>query len=232
MKQINKIGILGGMAPSASNYMYDMLIKLSIQYFGAVNNDDFPEIILYSIPVPDFISNSKDKETALTMLKDRVRDLNKLNISCLSIACNTAHILLDELQEVSKAPFISVIDQVIETVKKDKFKKVGIIGSPSILKSKLYQNALKNLNIESIMPNIKQQQIMDKIIRNVIKGKYEAQDKVELSKIADNLVEKGAEGIILGCTELPLIFPTIYKKVKIYNSVEILSLALLRNYYK
>src|SRR5436853_459051 len=101
MKNKSSIGILGGMGPEASVYMYKTLIELSVKHFGAKNNDDFPEIILHSIPVPDFISNTRSKNTALKMLMDSVMDFNKLNISCLSIACNTAHLLLSDLQKVS-----------------------------------------------------------------------------------------------------------------------------------
>lgn len=220
------------MAPSASNYMYDMLIKLSIQRFGAVNNDDFPEIILYSIPVPDFISNSKDKSIALEMLKVRVRDFNKLRVSSLSIACNTAHMLLEELQSVSNAPFVSVIDEVVENVKFDKLKKVGLLGTPSIIKSKLYQNKLNKFNITTLEPTNEQKTELENIIRNIISASTTKNDIKTLLKISDSLIAMGAEGLILGCTELPLVFPKSYKKVRIYNSVEILSLALLRNYYK
>ncbi len=231
MKNKQAIGILGGMSPQASSYMYDSLIKLSIQRFGAVNNDDFPEIILHSVPVPDFISNTKDKNVALKMLMDSVTGFNKLNISCLSIACNTAHLLLDDLQKVSSAPFVSIIDEVVVAVNNDDIRKVGILGSPTIIKSKLYQNKLDELNIDVIAPSEIQLTDLEKIIRNVIKGESTNKDRKTLLAIADDLVGKGVEGILLGCTELPIIFPLQYK-IPVYNSVEILSMALLRRYYE
>ncbi|HVF69758.1 MAG TPA: amino acid racemase [Xanthomonadales bacterium] len=231
MKNRQAIGVLGGMSPLASRNMYDRLIQLSMQYFGAIKNDDFPEIILHSIPVPDFISNSKDKYRAFDMLKDRVKDLNKLNISCLSIACNTAHVLLEDLQIISKAPFMSMIDEVVKTVVSNKIKKIGILGSPLIIRSRLYQSRLEKFNIDSIVPNNTQQQVLDRIIRNVISGDITKKDSKLLSSIADELVSRGARGIILGCTELPIIFPLQYK-ITVYNSVEILSMALLRRYYE
>ena len=98
------IGILGGMGPEASAYMYSTLIDLAILRFGAKNNDDFPEIILHSIPVPDFISNEKQKAKALLMLKKRVKNINRMPILFLAIACNTAHVLLPQLQVISKKP--------------------------------------------------------------------------------------------------------------------------------
>lgn len=231
MKNKGAIGILGGMGPEASSYMYKMLIDLSIKHFDAENNDDFPEIILYSIPVPDFISNSKDKDIALRMLRGRVKDLNKLNIDSLSIACNTAHVLLEELQKESKVPFISMVDEVVREISLDNVKQVGILGSPSTLKSKLYQRKLNKFGIIAIVPKGKQIEMLEKAIRSVIKGNSTDNDYKILIEIADNLKERGAEAILLGCTELPIIFPLQYK-IPVYNSVEILCMALLRRYYE
>ena len=78
MKYRKTLGILGGMGPEASEYLYRTLIALSIKHFGAKNNDDFPEIVLQSVPVPDFISNEKAKEKALNMLLERTKALNNL----------------------------------------------------------------------------------------------------------------------------------------------------------
>jgi len=225
------IGILGGMGPEASGYLYKLLIDLSIKHFGAKNNDDFPEVIIHSIPVPDFISSNKKRGEALQMLLERVKQLNKLNISCLSIACNTAHVLLDDLRKNSDVPFVSMIDEVVEIVNDSNHKTVGLLGTPSTIRYQLYQKALEANEISTIIPNTKQIKILERVIRNVLAGKLLKQDTQMLTKIADTLKEKGVEGIILGCTELPLVFPSRYS-LPVYNSVEILALALLRRYYK
>lgn len=232
MKQKRKsIGILGGMGPGASNYMYKLLIDFSIKYFAAGNNDDFPEIVLYSVPVPDFISNKRNQKAALGMLQDGVIKLNRMDVSFMAIACNTVHILLPNLEKVSKASFISMIDEVVKKVKQSKIRKVGILGTSSTINSKLYQKALAEYKIESVIPNNKQQIMLDKIIRNVLAGEIKEKYKKQLIVIADSLKLQGVKGIVLGCTELPLIFPSEYL-TSVYNSVEILSMALLRKYYE
>lgn len=224
------ICILGGMGPEASVYMYKMLIDLSIRYFGAKNNDDFPEIVLYSIPVPDFISNDKKKYAALEMLQERVEKLNKLDLSCIGIACNTAHVLLPDLQKISRIPFVSMIDEVVSVIKKENKHKVGLLGTPSTFRSSLYQDKLIKVGIETLLPVVAEYKILEKVIRNVIAGVNSSHDTKELLLIADKFVYKGAEGVILGCTELPLAFPVNYN-LPVYNSVAILAMALLRNYY-
>ncbi len=230
MNKRSAIYILDGMGPQAGGYLYNMLINKATGEYGARNNDDFPEIILHLVPVPDFISDDRSRDEALEMLKKRVEEAKKLNISCLSIACNTAHIFLDQLQEVSKSPFISIVSEVVSSVTQSKVKKVGIIGTPSALRYKIYQTALKERGIESVIPIKSQISILEKIIRNVLKGKNNKGDQKQLISIANSLKKQGAQAIILGCTELPLVFPSNYH-LPVYNSVEILAYALLRKYY-
>lgn len=225
------ICILGGMGPEASVYMYKLLIDFSIKSFGAKNNNDFPEIILHSIPVPDFISGFKEKEKALSMLKQSVIELNKKNISGLAIACNTAHLLIDELRKVSNASFISMIDEVVKRIDCDSLRKIGLLATPSTIQSKIYELKLNQRSIQTIIPSNRDQLVLEKIIRNIIAGKILKLDAKKLIRIANSLRKNGAEGIILGCTELPLVFPEKYS-LPVYNSVAITAMALLRNYYK
>lgn len=151
MKNKKKIiGILGGMGPQASAKLVSLLVDLSAKEFKAKNGDDFPEIILDSIPIPDFISDKKNKqslrsinfkETALNMLKKRVKLMSKMGVGMFAISCNTAHILLDDLQSESKIPFISMIDEITKSVKSLGIKKVGLLASPTTFKSGLFQKA-------------------------------------------------------------------------------------------
>lgn len=165
------------------------------------------------------------------MLKQRVKLVSKGDISCISIACNTAHILLPELQKVSKIPFVSMIDEVAKKVEIDGKKNVGLMGTPSTIQYGLYQTALNKCGISVLVPFKRQIKMLEKIIRNVLKGKIIVEDSKNLTKIADDLRIKGAEGIILGCTELPLVFPKAKLSNSVYNCVEILAMALLQKYY-
>lgn len=231
MNDKKSICILGGIGPQASSYMYKLLIELSVKRFNAKNNDDFPEIILYSIPVPDFISNRSERKVAFEMLKRKITQSNNLNVLCFAIACNTAHVLIGKLQAASRAPFLSMINEVARQVNKDKINKVGLLATPSTIKYALYQKAMKEKGVEIITPRKKEQDYIEKIIRNVLEEKKIFQDQERLLLISNSLKQRGAEGIILGCTELPLVFPGKYT-LPVYNSIEILAMALLRKYYE
>lgn len=224
------IGIIGGMGPQASVYMYKMLIDLSVEHYNAQDSIDFPDIILHSVPNMDFISNTDNMPITLEILKESVRNFNRCSVSYLSMACNTGHLLLDELQKVSQAPFVSMINEVALAVKKDRLHTVGILATPVTLQTKLYQNALQKLHIDSVVPDASEYPGVNRVIRHVIEGTQSRADSDFLARVSDDLVKKGARGIILGCTELPLAFPSSYP-LSVYNSVEILCLALLERYY-
>lgn len=217
------------MEPQASAQLVELLIEISVRDFGAKNGDDFPEIILDSIPISDFISNPTNVKLALNILRRRIDILKVLNISSFAIACNTAHIMFDELQ-AKDSRFVSMIDEVVKRVSEKKLTKVGLLASPSTLRFGLFEHPLDELNIEIILPTKREQETIEMIIRNIISGKKLQSDKEKLTLIANTLKSRGAQGVILGCTELPLIFPKKFS-LPIFNCLEILASALLRKFH-
>jgi aspartate racemase len=110
-------------------------------------------------------------------------------------------------------------------------RRVGLLGTPSTIRASIYQDAFNKEGIETLVPSESNFLNIEKAIRNVISESTTREDRQTLKEIADYLKRGGAEAIVLGCTELPLIFPQKYS-LPVYNSVEILSLALLRKYYQ
>src|SRR3990170_1455521 len=148
------IGIIGGMGPYASSYFYELLLKKSNDIYGAKNNNDYPEIIIDSVPVPDFISDTKQQEEAMKMLISRVKKLSDFGCASIAMVCNTAHVLYPELIRYSKKEFVSMIELVTKEVQMRKLKKVGILATPTTIKSNLYKKALLKVRVEAIYPTL------------------------------------------------------------------------------
>lgn len=227
MQNKGAIAILGGMGPEASAKMLEVMISMAAEKFKAKNGDDFPEIIVDSIPIPDFISNKKNLIIAKRMLKQRIKSLGTLNVSNFAIACNTAHLLLADLELSSPAPFVSIIDAVVAETERRGFKIVSLLASPSTIKTNLYTNNFAKAGISVHLPSRKQTQKIEKIIRRIIARKNTEKDAKALKEIATSL---GAEAVVLGCTELPLIFPKDFS-LPVLDSIKILSAKLLENFY-
>ncbi|OGH16990.1 MAG: hypothetical protein A3C30_01930 [Candidatus Levybacteria bacterium RIFCSPHIGHO2_02_FULL_40_18] len=231
MKNKGSIAILGGMGPQASAKLLEVLFDVCVKDFGAKSDSDFPEVILNSVPVPNFISDRKNSEFALKILEKRVKKLESFNPVCFGISCNTAHVLLDNLQSKTNVPFVSIIDEVAKKVTDSKIKKIGLLGTPVTIDSALYQNALKKQKIEIIVPSRERSKIVEDIVRKVLRGKADVKDAQQLSKVAKSLKRNGAQGIILGCTELPLIFSKTFPML-VFDSIEILAKGLLRKFFE
>lgn len=230
MKNNKSIAILGGMGPQASAKLLEVIIKMAAKDFRTKSDSDFPEVVLNSLPVPNFISDKKNINLVLQALKRSVRRLETFNPVSFSIACNTAHVLIADLQNETAIPFISIIEEVVKSVHNAKIEKVGLLATPTTIKSRLYQEVLEKQSIRCILLSKKDQKITEGIIKRVLAGKIQNKDKKILIGLANSLQRKGAEGIILGCTELPLVFPDKFS-LPVFNSIEILAKSLLVNFY-
>lgn len=220
------IAILGGMGPEASAKMLEVMVDMAANDFGAKDGPDFPEIILFSLPVPDFISDKRKIGKARSMLEDKVKLLNNMDVFCAVLACNTAHIMIDALQAMSKVQFISMIEAVADEVERQSIGTVGLLATPLSINAGLFQRALSKRKIKVILPNHAQIKELEVVIRRVIAKKASDQDEKIVLSIAKILVERGAKGVILGCTELPFIFPKNFP-LPIFDSIVITSRALL-----
>jgi len=122
------------------------------------------------------------------------------------IACNTAHLLLPELEAYTGRAFVSLIQITVDTVKSLAIDKVGLLASPTTIKTKLYQQRLEDIGVQVITPTSSQLDDIETSIRAVIAG-AEANDLVGgMHHILRHMKLQGAQSIILGCTELSVIF--------------------------
>jgi len=231
MKKKNIIGVIGGMGPYASAFFYKLLIKKSTEEYGAKNNDDYPEIVIDSVPVPDFISDIDHLTAAKEILISRVKALNNFGCNIIAMACNTGHLLYSDLAKNSEVPFVSLIEIVCQKAKNSGMKRVGLMATETTIKMQLYHKILEEEGIKVITPDKALIKKQEDVIRFVIaNGETKKFDGV-LSDMANKFVkDNDLDGVILGCTELPLVFPS-YKFRNVIDSLDVLADHLLKNFY-
>ncbi len=233
MKNINKkIGIIGGVGPQSTNFIYKKIVEFSQAKYGAKNNDDYPYLIFESLPIPDFIGDKKHISEAKEMLIKSAKILEAAGATKLAIGSNTVHLLIHELEKQVNIDFISVIEEVSKKVAKSKIKTVGLLGSPVLIKSGMYDKELKKFDINLILPNKKQLEISESIIRDVLAGRNNVFLKKEYIALLHSMYDFGAKNIILGCTELPQAINYEALNGKTMDSDEILAEAIVDYYYK
>lgn len=205
MANMKRLGIIGGVGPQATAYVYERVIEFAQNHYGAINNQDYPDLRIATVPVPDFISDERSIEAAKKMLIEAALSLESSGCEALVIASNTVHILLDDLQQHVSVPFISMVELVAQKCTSLQLKKVALLGTPVLLESGLYERHLSEREILLIAPNTKQIETCDTVIRSIIAGAADIPHRNDYIEVLSSLFDQGAEAIILGCTELPLV---------------------------
>jgi len=223
--------VLGGMGPQASSQLYKLLIERAISRHKVIENEDFPFVVLESLPVPEFFSSQARRAEAIAIMRQAIKSAEAYDPVAVGMACNTGHLFLDQILEDSRVDFVSLIEVVAEAVKAKGIKRVGLVASPTTIRTGLYAQALDKQGIGCLVPPKAQQDELSAIIHDVIAGKASREEALRLKAIAKGLIDKDAEGIILGCTELPLIFPKGEVKYPTFDCLELLTDELLKRYY-
>lgn len=231
MKNNKKIGIIGGVGPQSTDFIYQKIIQFSQSKYNAKDNADYPSLVIESVPVPDFISNKDNIKEAREMLVVATRSLSSSGATKLCIGSNTVHILLDELRKHTETPFLSMVELVADKCVKNGFKKVGVLGTPVLINSGLYKQELEKKGIEVINPTEKQLQVVENIIRGVISGTENGKHKEEYIEVLNDVFNKGAQAVILGCTELPIAVNYEALGNRTINSDEVLAEGIVDYYY-
>ncbi len=228
---MSAIGILGGMGPQASARLYDMIIDGSRAYTPAAVDEDYPEIVLLNVPVPNFISNKDKLPKARQMLLQRTQLLEKAGCTINGIACNTVHILLPELQAATKVPFLSIPKLVAERVRSLGFERIGLLATPTTLSSTLYDDALKGM-AEVVRPGAGVAEQIEGFIYKQLSNDLDETEREQFRSFVDGFSrDQKLDAVILGCTELPLVYGETANP-QIIDTLQVLCDGLLEDYFK
>lgn len=224
MKNKNKtIGVLGGMGPGASANLYMEIIKYSQQKYGAVQDTDYPPVIIYSLPLNGFDETGiADVKLVESQLIDGVKKLESAGCDLIIIGCNTVHILFDVMQKAVKIPILNIVEVTKNKVTEFGYKKIGLFASESTSNSGLYQRNFQKSGIQVISPSKDQQKMLNKVIEHVMGGNQKADDIIILKDIARAYLKLGVEAIVMGCTEIPLAINQTHTDIKLFNTIEII----------
>lgn len=204
--KMKTVGIIGGLGPETSAKFYLELISLCLKN----NKTRRPPILMWNIPLPlkieeELLIKDTGEKRYLPFLIEAAKILEKAGADFLVMPCNTMHIFIKEIRDAVNIPMLSIVDETIPVIKKQKVLKVGVLATSTTIKKRLFQNRLKAIGVKEIVPNKKQQQKLDKIIHNLVIGRQVPQDIVEIERIIADIKNQDVRSIILACTDLQLI---------------------------
>lgn len=221
------IGIVGGLSPESTVEYYQIICREFNKKFGALH---FPQITIRSINLEELIGSFRKNQwdRVAAIVTNAVGDLEKSGAEVAVIAANTPHNAFDAIERGSSIKILSIMEATAGAVKKARLKKVGLLGTKATMEYGFFQKTFEDYGIEASIPAETDRDYVDRTIwEKLSHGAIEEKDRVRHSAIIAELVNQGAEGIILGCTELPLLIESTDAGVPLFNTTRIHALAVL-----
>ena len=227
------LGILGGVGPQTTAKVYLSIID-SIRKNGG---EKYPEIIIYNLPFPFIIEDEVliqgiNSEKMVPYLINGAKILEKAGANFGILPCNTLHKYIKEIRQAVNFPFLSILEETVLFLKSKKIKNIGILASETTINSKIYEDVLIKNNIQITYPLRQDQDIINNIITEILKGIQNSSQQEKLIKISNFLHEQGAEAVLLACTDLQLISSNLKTSIPIIDTTEILINASVREMSK
>ena len=219
---MRKIGIIGGLGPESTILYYKELVD---RYKSKSAGQD-PVIVIYSISLPEFKKHmdNQDFGPAIKLLSGAMESLVKAGADFISMASNTPHLFFDELSQKSAVPMISIVEETAKAADKiSNNRKIGLLGTRFTMKSDFYFKSFKKFGMEIYIPDENEQDyIHEKIFSELNMGIIAENTKKRILEIVKSMIEKHSiDSLILGCTELPLIFDQSYFGINYLDTVDI-----------
>lgn len=215
---MKRIGIIGGTSPEATCYYYRKYLEISRERFEPYV---FPELIIYSINFKEFIHNPNGWEGRKEILIKAAKALENAGAEIISLSANTPHIVFPDVQKAVNVPMVSIIDALIEEMGKRGVKRVLLLGTKTTMTADFYKNALREAGFEVITPNEEEMNELNRIITEELMFENFGSRAWVIGLINRYIEKEGIEGVILGCTELPLIIKPGDVKAEVFDTVEI-----------
>lgn len=201
------IGIVGGIAPGSTIEYYRLLVD---SYRARTQDNSYPPILINSINMTKMLDHINAGQLVETVdyLSAAIKALVAGGAQIGLLASNTPHIVFDEIQARSPIPLISIVGAACDAAKALGLTRLGLLGTCSTMQGRFYPEAFLRQNIDVIRPTPAEQEIIhDKYMNELVKGVFLPETKAALLGIIDNFKQRNTlDGIILGGTELPLLF--------------------------
>lgn len=225
------LGIFGGMGPEATADCYRKVIAAT----PAHRDQDHIPTLIYSLPqVPDRTTAIRTGDRSIVAwLVEGVTRLEKAGASFIIIPCNTAHYYYADMQRAVKIPIVNMIQETVaETMRRHPdVTRVGLLATSGTIASGLYERAFAARGVETVVPDsAMQEQMVMTAIRAIKAGEDKKGAEDLLAQAGDDLVARGGQVLVLGCTETPLAFNPQRAKVPVVDATRVLAQAAVAKY--
>ena len=199
------IGLIGGMSWESSALYYQILNQKTKEILGGVHSS---KCLLHSVDFDDIANLQHDgnwKFLAVKMVQ-AAKKLETAGAQLIILCSNTMHKVAPEIERSIGIPFLHIVDAVAEQIQKKSMTRVGLLGTRFTMEKSFFKDSLAGQNINVLTPPEEQRHYINRAIYDeLVAGIIREETRIRFLAIIDDLVSQGAQGVILGCTEIPLL---------------------------
>lgn len=216
------IGILGGMSWESTLNYYRLLNEGTNARLGGFHS---APICLLSVDFAEIetLQRAGDWETAGDLLAEAARQVQAGGADFLLIATNTMHRVAPRIEAAIDIPLLHIADATGERLRADGVSRVGLLGTRFTMEQTFYRDRLREaFGIEVVIPNDTDRRTVHEIIFDeLVQGEINEPSRRRFIEIIDALADRGAEGVILGCTEIAMLIQQAHTRVPLYDTTEL-----------
>ena len=222
------IGLIGGMSWESTVPYYKMINEYTGKELGGLHS---ARIILYSV---DFYELEKhmsagEWDSIAEILLDAAKRLETAGADVILICTNTMHKLFPEIQDKISVPMIHIADATADELEKNRIKKVALLGTKYTMTEDFYKSRLIDRGFEVLIPDEDDIELVNRVIFDELcKGIIKDSSRSAYSSIIKKLKNDGAEGVILGCTEIGMLIRQEDSVIPVFDTTEIHALSAAR----
>ncbi|MBA4538568.1 aspartate/glutamate racemase family protein [Bacillus aquiflavi] len=215
------IGLIGGMSWESTGEYYRLINEEVKKRLGGLHS---AKCLLYSVDFAEIeqcqMKNNWDK--AADILASAAKSLERAGADFLVLCTNTMHKVAPEIEKATKLPLLHIADATAKKIKEHGVKKIGLLGTSYTMEQAFYKERLLTNGIDILIPNKHERNIVNKVIfEELCLGDIRYPSKETYKKIIHDLINAGAEGIILGCTEITLLIDQADSNVPLFDTTSI-----------
>ena len=216
------IGLIGGMSWESSQLYYELINKKVKEGLGGFHS---AKSIMVSVDFAEIakLQSEDDWDRLSELMVKAAGQLEYAGADMILVCANTMHLCSEEIMRNTSLPFIHIAEATGEIIKERSLKKVALLGTKFTMEKDFYKDILTyDYDIEVLIPNNNERELIHNIIYNeLVLGEINKASKEIYIKIINNLIRRGAEGVILGCTEIPMLISDKDVDVPLFNTTKI-----------
>ncbi|MDP4489432.1 aspartate/glutamate racemase family protein [Pseudoalteromonas piscicida] len=219
---MKQLGLIGGMSWESTQNYYQLINQTVKAKLGGLHS---AKLCLYSVDFAEIakLQAAGDWQKMTTILAGAATSLKLAGSDAIVICTNTMHKISDEISAASGLPVLHIADATAKRLKDDGVKRIALLGTRFTMQQDFYKARLQDLHgIEVITPDGDQQALVHDIIYDELCcGEVNASSRQTYLDIIDVLYQQGAEGVILGCTEIGLLVQQVHTQVPLYDTTKL-----------